>query len=430
MEELAFRPIRDGDWPAILDLAHRSLGEVPSPPKQDDWLRNRRTFSPSDGYQHHFVATLEQRIAGYAAIECLNDSAPGVYRLYVVVAPGDRESLGTALFEELRSHLLQLNARRAWMLEYTSDRSFMAFLQKLGFAAVNTVGLPDGTAAVRIVIDAPFRPGATPTAPIIDQTAGARFASHRVAENYLFRAPYSREVFDILLALFGDRPRILLDAGCGPGKITLGLIDHLDRADAVDPSAEMLRVARSLPKGGEPKIRWIQSTMEDAALDPPYGLIAAGESIHWMDIPYVLRKFAATLAPGGFLALVAGDGPVDPPWLNDERTFMLDFIRNISGKHPAGWRDTRERLYEPLLINPGFERIGHQVTSPMALTQTISDYLRCEHSRASWSEDHLGEKLSAEFDAAMTRLLTPHARDGVLHFSVQTRVEWGRLRVT
>jgi len=53
--------------------------------------------------------------------------------------------------------------------------------------------------------------------------------------------------------------------------------------------------------------------------------------------------------------------------------------------------------------------------------------LRCEHSRSSWSEDYLGEKLSVEFDSAMTKLLTPYANGGMVQFSVQTRVEWGRL---
>jgi hypothetical protein len=71
---------------------------------------------------------------------------------------------------------------------------------------------------------------------------------------------------------------------------------------------------------------------------------------------------------------------------------------------------------------------GKKITSPMRLTQTVTDYLRCEHSRATWSEDSLGEIISAEFDAAMTKLLAPYARDGMLHFSVQTRVEWGRLK--
>ena len=49
--------------------------------------------------------------------------------------------------------------------------------------------------------------------------------------------------------------------------------------------------------------------MEDAVLEPPYGLVVAGMSIHWMDISWVLRKFATALTPGGFLSLVSGDAP-------------------------------------------------------------------------------------------------------------------------
>jgi SAM-dependent methyltransferase len=428
MQEPTFRPIRDGDWPAILDLAHRSLSELPSVPRQDEWLRNRQSFSSLDGYQHHFVAALAEHVVGYASAERRNDSTEDVYRLFVVVAPSDRTSLGTRLFEKLRERLLGLGACRAWMIELAADRGFISYLESLGFVGVNSVGLPDGTTAVRLVMDAPFRAGTTGAAAIINQGAGSRFASRRVAENYRFRPPYSNEVFETLLGLFEVRPRILLDAGCGPGKITLGLIDELDSADAVDPSAEMLRIARSLPKGDSPKIRWIQSTMEDAVLEPPYGLVVAGMSIHWMDISWVVQKFATALTPGAFLALVSGDGPVEAPWQDEERTFMVDFIYKVSGKHPSGWRGTREQLNDPLLLHSRFEPVGHKITSPMPVSQTIADYLRCEHSRASWSEDHLGDKLSAEFDSAMTKLLRPYARDGRLHFTVQTRIEWGHLK--
>src|SRR5690348_14175611 len=272
MDDAAFRPIRDSDWPAILDLAHESLSELPSLPRQDEWLRNRRSISSSGGYQHHFVAVVSERIAGYAAVERASDAAEGVYRLFVVVAPGDRRSLGTILFEKLRRRLLDLGARRAWMIELAADHGFISFLKNLGFVSVNSIGLPDGSTAIRLIMDAPFRPGATPKDAVLNPAAGARFAARRVAENYRFRAPYSNEVFETLLMLFEDRPRILLDAGCGPGKITLRLVDHLDRADAIDPSSEMLRVARSLPNGTNPRIRWIQATMEDAVLEPPYGL--------------------------------------------------------------------------------------------------------------------------------------------------------------
>jgi hypothetical protein len=50
------------------------------------------------------------------------------------------------------------------------------------------------------------------------------------------------------------------------------------------------------------------------------------------------------------------------------------------------------------------------------------------HSRATWSEDHLGAEASREFDAGMTKLLSRYAVAGMLEFAVQTRIEWGRVR--
>jgi hypothetical protein len=87
--------------------------------------------------------------------------------------------------------------------------------------------------------------------------------------------------------------------------------------------------------------------------------------------------------------------------------------------------------HEPLLAkSPRFKPTGHKITAPVQVSQSIADYLRCEHSRASWAEDYFGDKLSAEFDSAMTRLLTPYVRQEMLHFSVQTRLEWGRLQTS
>ncbi len=116
------------------------------------------------------------------------------------------------------------------------------------------------------------------------RTRGRRFSAERMAENYRFRPPYPAEVYEVLRELMRGHPRALLDAGCGTGKITLGMIDQIDRADAVDPSEAMLAVARTLPRADSPKIRWIHSGIEDAPLEPPYGLIVAASSIHWMDL--------------------------------------------------------------------------------------------------------------------------------------------------
>jgi SAM-dependent methyltransferase len=256
---------------------------------------------------------------------------------------------------------------------------------------------------------------------------GRRFSAERMAENYLFRPPYPAEVYETLMELLRGRPRVLLDAGCGTGKITLGLVDRIERADAVDPSDAMLRVARALPGADSAKIRWIHAAIEDAPLDSPYGLIVASLSIHWMDLERTMPRFVDALTDGAMLAVLDGDAPVDAPWEPEETAFMIDFLAAREGRRPSWWKTRRERLALPLLVHPWFEPVGHRITAPVSFSQSVDDYLRCQHSRAAWSEDHLGEKASAEFDAAMTEILNRYARDGMLTFEVQTRIEWGRV---
>jgi SAM-dependent methyltransferase len=254
---------------------------------------------------------------------------------------------------------------------------------------------------------------------------GKHFAARSVAQNYVHRPPYSPEVTDTLLALLPPTSRAVLDAGCGPGKIALGLRERVERVDAVDPSEEMIAVGRALPGGDDPKIDWICAKLEDAALHPPYGLITCGVSFHWMDADIALSRFAEALAPGGSLALVSGDGPADPPWHDAEVELMSDFIERLQGKRPQFLATGRAALERPVLEHPRFRRAGVRITAPHPVRQSVDDYLACQHSRATWSIDHMGLEMTAEFDARMRALLAPHARDGVLDYVVQTRVEWG-----
>src|SRR5207249_11344890 len=95
------------------------------------------------------------------------------------------------------------------------------------------------------------------------------------------------EICELLRRLVVE-PRTILDAGCGTGELTIGLARFAARVDAVDPSAAMLREARRMRGADDPRIRWIQGTAEAAPLDPPYGLVTAGVSIHWLDPDVVM----------------------------------------------------------------------------------------------------------------------------------------------
>lgn len=158
MSEITLRAPTDDDWAAILTLAELSLSELPNVPSQQEWLNNRRSFAPSDGIQQHFVAISDGRIVGYACIEHRNKTkaADCVYRLFAVIEPSARRTLGTYLLAKLRECLIDLRARRAWVVEYEADASFLAYLEEMGFVRLTTFKLDDGTPVVEMTIDAPF----------------------------------------------------------------------------------------------------------------------------------------------------------------------------------------------------------------------------------------------------------------------------------
>ncbi len=162
MNEMTFRAPRDDDWAAILNLAELSLGELPNAPSQIEWLNNRRSFSPSDGIQRHFVATSGERIVGYACVEHPIKVADGEYRLWVVMEPSARTTLGTKLLARLRDCLLSVGAHRAKMVEYEADVRFISYLEEMGFVRLNTLNLDDGIRAVELGMDAPFQSLAKP----------------------------------------------------------------------------------------------------------------------------------------------------------------------------------------------------------------------------------------------------------------------------
>ena len=83
--------------------------------------------------------------------------------------------------------------------------------------------------------------------------------------------------------MLGESQGKVLDVGCGPGKIARTLVDHVDGVDAVDFSQEMIRVGKSLINGDHPNLQWISGRVEEVRLYPPYDMVTAGASIHWME---------------------------------------------------------------------------------------------------------------------------------------------------
>lgn len=252
---------------------------------------------------------------------------------------------------------------------------------------------------------------------IFDRSGAAAFDDVDVARCYQFRPAYPQALYHAMLELSPDRGRAL-DLGCGTGKLAGWLAEHFDRVDAVDPSRPMLEVAAS--SYPNPRIRWLESTAEDATLDPPYDLICAGASIHWLDHERLMPRLAASLSESARLMVIDGDGAWQPPWQAQWSGFIARWLEHMGRRHnETEFGAAMNRYQEFMVIEGRGEFVG-------AVEQSPDDFIECQHSRATWAREKLGPEPCRRFDAELKELLTPHLRGGVLHFLVRTTLTWGR----
>jgi hypothetical protein len=155
MDNVSLRAPREEDWPALAVLGNLAISEMEIPPSQEPWAENRRLF-PADGIQRHYVAISDGRIVGYAGAEWRKEGPTGWFRVFVIIAPHDRATLGRWLFGKIRETLISLSATTAWMMEYEDDKGLLAFMEQVGFEYFRSLTTPDGFRAVQMKMDAPF----------------------------------------------------------------------------------------------------------------------------------------------------------------------------------------------------------------------------------------------------------------------------------
>jgi SAM-dependent methyltransferase len=241
------------------------------------------------------------------------------------------------------------------------------------------------------------------------------FKDQGVAKSYRLRPTYPAETFTILAGLLRGESRRVLDVGSGTGNVARHLVDLVERVDAVDFSQAMIEEGKQLPNGQHPGLRWLYGRVEDIALDPPYALITAGASLHWMDWNVVMPRFRELLAPGGYLATVGVDAQPDP-WssLND----VLRSYRTDS-------KDYKYNLLEELERHGLFRKVGSRRTAPVTLVQSLDDYIESYHSRSGFSRERMGQERADEFDREAKKLLLQSYPSGEIPLQVTGGVVWG-----
>ena len=238
------------------------------------------------------------------------------------------------------------------------------------------------------------------------------------------RPPYSHELVATLTAEVGlDGAGRLLDAGCGPGILTVELAPSFVDAIGLDPDAEMLAEgARRAREAGIENIRWVRAVAEEIPTLNlgPCRLVTFGQSFQWTDQVAVGEAVYDVLEPGGAIALVVHtvegrpqpEGPGVPPIPHDELRALVRRYLGPRRRAGQGLTPEFERYADALartrfgaprsVFAPGRPDIVRDVDG------VLSGYLS-----TSYAAPHLfGNRLDA-FEADVRALLAERSSDGL-----------------
>jgi SAM-dependent methyltransferase len=216
----------------------------------------------------------------------------------------------------------------------------------------------------------------------------------------------------------------LLDAGCGPGVLTVRLAHLFSQAIGLDPDADMLAEGRrAAEERGVTNIRWVQGLAEDlpAVAPGPYRLVTFGLSFWWTDEQHVAEVVYDMLEPGGSLALVAHTvagrprppDPGVPPIPHDEIKALVEKYLGSTRRAGQGTAPERTHSFEDVLTRTRFG-VPRQFFVP-----GIPDLLRDSESvlsgyfSLSSSAPHLFGDRRDDFAGEVRALLASRSAEGV-----------------
>jgi SAM-dependent methyltransferase len=205
-----------------------------------------------------------------------------------------------------------------------------------------------------------------------------------------------------------ERPRLVVDLGCGTGLSTRAWSGTAERAVGIEPNPAMLAVAQPAPGVAYRKGYGHETGVEPARAD----IVTSSQSLHWMEPEPTFAEAARILRPGGLFAAYDYDWPpaIDP---EVDEAFVAYQVRRREmrasrGIHQGADRWAKHRHLERMEGSGRFrlcrEVVLHSVEEGNA--ERVIGFARSLGLPAAAADDDLERELGVgELEAAARRIL-------------------------
>jgi ubiquinone/menaquinone biosynthesis C-methylase UbiE len=167
----------------------------------------------------------------------------------------------------------------------------------------------------------------------------------RVPEEYeRGRRGYPRELVEAACEIAALRANShVVGVGCGTGKLTRVLAERGLRIEAIDPSAQLVRVAQRHVE--ESAVQFHVSRFEDLELPASaFAAVFAATAFHWVDPAVGWSKVARLLRRGGVFVLLTHTIELDPEMLAAWREVLPEAGTWVSRDVRTLWEGAEARM--------------------------------------------------------------------------------------
>lgn len=238
------------------------------------------------------------------------------------------------------------------------------------------------------------------------------------------RPAYSPQLETVLAQELGlDGTERLLDAGCGPGILTIRLAHLFEEVIGLDPDPAMLAEGRRVAQDrGISNIRWVQARAEDLpqAAPGPYRLVTFGQSFQWTDEARVAEAVYDMLEPDGTLALIVHtvegravpSSPGPPPIPHVEIKALVEKYLGSTRRAGQGIAPTRNHRFEDVLVRTRFGAPRSTFAPGIPDLIRDSESVLSGYLSLSWAAPHLFGNHVEEFAEEVRELLAARSPTG------------------